>query len=240
MDVNKYYEKNILPTEIEKLPYNKLTPYEQSIIFKIENKQHVTKTELKKIKKTVRKYKEYTRKYDPDSTIEACKKLKENVTTEQELLNIFDIDKNKTIHMHLNVNGEGFKDLYFQIAPLEDSRAIKFSEQHIDLYKDMSESEKTTFRKAQNNEEMSKEEKDVVEDLNQRLIETQITDKADMINEFLAYQVTPPDFNGDIEKRKEFWKNQFPFYPRIALFIKLMDYYGLNNESEEKLFPTSN
>ena len=51
MDVNKYYEKNILPTEIEKLPYNKLTPYEQSIIFKIENKQHVTKTELKKIKK---------------------------------------------------------------------------------------------------------------------------------------------------------------------------------------------
>jgi hypothetical protein len=240
IDVNKYYEENILPEEIGKLPYDKLSPYEQNIVFKIENKQHVTRTELKKIKKTVKRYKQFTRKYDVEKTVESAKKLQENITTEQELLDIFDNEKRNTIHMHLNVNGEGYRDLYFKIKPLDDSRAIKFSEQHIDLYRDMSDKEKETFRKAQNNKPMSKEEQDVVEELNKRLMETQITDKADMINEFLAYQVTPPDYDGDIEKRKEFWKTQFPFYPRIALFIKLMDYYGLNSESEEKLFPTSN
>ena len=47
--------------------------------------------------------------------------------------------------------------------------------------------------------------------INEKIVNSRIEQKADIINELLAYQVTPPDFNGDISKRKDFWENSFPF-----------------------------
>lgn len=236
-DINEYYNLNILPNDVLELPFDKLEPEIQELIARISNGEILSNEEYKEVKKVVKKYREYTEKYKPTETVEAYEVLEKNITTEQELLNIVDINQTRSLHMRLDLYGQGVKDIYFQIEPLEDSRAIKFTESHLDIYKFLNPSERSVYEKNLRKEPISKEEANVLESINDKLAQTQMQERIDMINDMLASQVTPPDFGGDLEKRKKFWATQFPFKPKLELFAKVTKILGLNEEFNEDLFP---
>ena len=235
-DVNDFYNIEILPKEVKKLPFNKLDPEIQDYIIRIDEGQILDSDEYKELRKVLKKYRPYIEKYKPDETVDNYKKIEENITTEQELLDFLDNDEDKKIHMRLDL-GKGEKDLYFDIAPLDDSRAIKFSEAHVDIYANITPQERKVYEKSKRNETMTREEMNILEDINEKLIHLQTAEKSEIINEFLAWQLTPPDFNGDIEMRKKFWATNFPFYPKIELFSRVAKILGLSEENNEKLFP---
>lgn len=237
-DINEYYNLNILPDDVLELPFDKLDPEIQELVARISNDEILSDEEYKEVKKVVKKYKQYTEKYKPKETIEAYEKLEENITTERELLDILDVNLNRSLHMRLDL-GQGMKDIYFKIAPLNDSRAIKFTEQHLDIYKLMNPSERAVYEKNLRKEPMSIEEANVLKSIDDKMMKSRMSDQVDMINDLLASQVTPPEFGGDIDKRKQFWATKFPFKPKLELFARVSKILGLNEEFNKNLFPDS-
>jgi hypothetical protein len=240
LDVNTFYNQEILPEDIKELPKDILNPHLQELVERVENGETLSKNEYKDLRKVLKRYRPAIKKYEPVETVKSYKRFEENLTTERELLRILDYDNGgTTLHMRLPVYGEEYKDLYFKILPLNDSRALRFSENHIDLFKDLKPNQRRIYEKNARGEAISKEESDILKSINEKIVNSRIEQKADIINELLAYQVTPPDFNGDISKRKDFWENSFPFNAKVSLFLQVEKILGLTDEFNEKLFPDS-
>ena len=56
-----------------------------------------------------------------------------------------------------------------------------------------------------------------------------------MVN-LLAYQLRLPDSTDDLEARKNFWR-KFPFNAKVSVWLQIKDRLGLNEETNELLFP---
>ncbi len=240
VDVNSFYNKEMLPQDLKQIPIEVLDENAQILVERVEAGETLIDDEYAEVRKILKEYRPYIEKYKPVETVKAYEKFEENLTTERELLDILDYDAGgTTLHMRLPVHGKEYKDLYFKIRPLNDSRAIKFSENHIDLFKDLKPNQRRIYEKNARGEPISKEEADILNSINDKIVENRIEQKAELINELLAFQVTPPDFDGDIEKRKDFWENSFPFNAKVSLFMKVESILGLTDEFNEKLFPDS-
>lgn len=223
------------PLECERLPLSKLPEYEQEIVRKCTNHEELNDKEFQDLSELLEKYRGLIEDIDPEAIIESKKQFAEQLKTEEDFLNYLDEIENRELHLQYNHWGKT-RDMYVQIKPLDDSRAVKLTEAHQDIYMDLDPNQRKINQKYLEGKKLTKEEENILADLNEKVLATTITDKSDEILTLLAHQVTPPDFNGNIEKRKKFWAS-VPFTVRISLYVKLLDILGLKDTENEKLFP---
>ena len=221
--IEQFWVKNQLPKEVESLPYEILTDEEKYIVDKVRNGKELTQEEIDIIKRTRKEYEEPLKKYDANEIIKANEMLYEAMGTEQELLDFVYNQARPTT-----------KQFTFTVKPLEDSRAVKMLEQHIDIFQDLSNEERNIYLKYENGEHINEKERRVLEHIQNKINENRTISQLEEITTFLAWQLEEPR-SLSIEQKIEFWK-QFNFMHRMALYGRVMDKLGLNQEFNEKLF----
>lgn len=231
--IEQFWVKNQLPKEVESLPYEILTDEERYIVDKVRNGKELTQEEIDIIKRTRKEYEEPLKKYDANEIIKANEMLYEAMGTEQELLDFVYSQARPTIVMNLPINGVT-KQFTFTVKPLEDSRAVKMLEQHIDIFQDLSNEERNIYLKYENGEHINEKERRVLEHIQNKINENRTISQLEEITTFLAWQLEEPR-SLTLEQKIEFWK-QFNFMHRMALYGRVMDKLGLNQEFNEKLF----
>ena len=231
--IEQFWVKNQLPKEVESLPYDVLTDEERYIVDKVRNDKELTQEEIDIIKRTRKEYEEPLKKYDANEIIKSNEMLYEAMGTEQELLDFVYNQARPTITMNLPINGVT-KQFTFTVKPLEDSRAVKMLEQHIDIFQDLSNEERNIYLKYENGEHINDKERRVLEHIQNKINENRTISQWEEITTFLAWQLEGPK-SLSLEQKIEFWK-QFNFMHRMALYGRVMDKLGLNQEFNEKLF----
>lgn len=231
--IENFWVKNQLPKEVETLPYEMLTNEEQYIVDKVRNGKELTQEEIDIIKRTRKEWEEPLKKYDANEIIKSNELLGEQIGTEQELLDFIYNQERPVIKMNLPINGVT-KTFSFTVKPLEDSRAVKMLEQHIDIFKDLSQEERDIYGKFERGEGLNDKERRVLEHIQNKINENRTISQLEEITTFLAWQLEEPR-SLDLEQKQDFWK-QFNFMYRMALYGKVMDKLGLNQEFNEKLF----
>ena len=88
--------------------------------------------------------------------------------------------------------------------------------------------------KYENGEHINEKERRVLEHIQNKINENRTISQLEEITTFLAWQLEEPR-SLSLEQKIEFWK-QFNFMLRMALYGKVMDKLGLNQEFNEKLF----
>ena len=236
-EIEQFYIEKRLPKEVETLPYDILADEEQRIIDKIREGKasELTDEEVSLIKQTRMEYDDTLKKYDANQIIESNKMLDEMIGTEEELLDFVYREKDPIIKMNLPLKG-GTKLFKFTVRPLEDSRAVKFLEQHIDIFRDISDEERKIYDKANNGGQLNPKEEQVLEHINKKISENQSRSTMENITSLLASQLEEPK-SLTYEEKLEFWNN-FNFILRVQLYSKVMEKLGLTQEFNDDLFPT--
>lgn len=231
--VEQFWVKNQLPKEVETLPYELLTDIEKLIVDKVRNGEDLSQEEIDIIKKTRKDYEEPLKKYNANEIIESNKQLEEMIATEQELLDFVYNKEQPVVKMNLPINGVE-KLFTFHINPLEDSRAVKMLEQHIDIFRDLSNEERTIYQKDANGEHLNDKERAVLNHINEKINENRTLSQLEEITNFLAYQIEEPK-SLTFEQKIDFWSN-FNFMLRMALYSRVMQKLGLTEEFNDNLF----
>lgn len=233
--IQKEYLRRKLPKDVKSLPYDELSVDEQFIIDKVNSGKvdELTDEEINVIKKTVADYHEILKKYDADEIIENNKSLEQSIATEQELLDMVYSKSDIVLKMNLPF-GKEKKIVEFHVKPLEDSRAVQMLEQHIDIFKDLSDEERKIYDKNSNGQKLDPKEEKVLKHINDKITENQTRSQIEEITNFLAYQIEEPK-SLSLEEKKEFWK-KFQFMPRMLLYSRVMNELGLSNQANEDLF----
>lgn len=231
--IEQFWVKNQLPKEVESLPYELLTNEEKYIVDKVRAGRELTQDEIDIIKRTRKEYEEPLKKYDANEIIESNKMLDEMIGTEQELLDFVYNQERPKIKLNLPIDGVQ-KQFTFTVKPLDDSRAVKLLEQHIDIFKDLSQEERVIFQKDSNGEHLNDKEKQVLEHINQKISENRSLSQLEGITNFLAYQLEEPK-SLSFEQKLDFWNN-FNFMIRMGLYSRVMQKLGLDEEFSDNLF----
>ena len=231
--IEQFWVKNQLPKEVESLPYELLTNEEKYIVDKVRAGRELTQDEIDIIKRTRKEYEEPLKKYDANEIIESNKMLDEMIGTEQELLDFVYNQERPKIKLNLPIDGVQ-KQFTFTVKPLDDSRAVKLLEQHIDIFKDLSQEERAIFQKDSNGEHLNDKERQVLEHINQKISENRSLSQLEGITNFLAYQLEEPK-SLSFEQKLDFWNN-FNFMIRMGLYSRVMQKLGLDEEFSDNLF----
>lgn len=227
--------KTTFKKEAEQIPIERLPSDEQLVLLKCINEEEPTAEEFKKLKEILVRYREYIQKYQPAKTVENAEQVVQIIKTEQELLDILDNPNRRKLLVHLPVDGQIY-EMDFEILQLEDSKAIRSLQVHLDLFKDYTEEEAKLYAKAQKGARLTREEQHIVDKITEELNDKANEQQDEIILTFLANQLRLPESTDDYEKRKEFWQ-KFPFNAKFSVWSQVQDRLGLNEEDNEKLFP---
>lgn len=235
MDMIRQWEKTLLPKEIIKLKKSvaekDLGQKTVNICNKVENEEKLTQKELKYIKKFLLNYREAINKHDVEGAVESIEKHKTNIKTQQDLMDLFSNENRFKIKMGFPV--DGIKTIFeFKVKKITDMAAVTLVTDHANLYSDVTEEEINIVNKQIKGEEITPEEQQVIEEANRRMLESQTENQVEVINNFLARQVTLSD---DKDIPIETWQN-FPFLEKLSLYIKARDILGLTERANEELF----
>lgn len=227
--------KTTFKKEAEQIPIERLPSDEQLVLLKCINEEEPTAEEFKKLKEILVRYREYIQKYQPAKTVENAEQVVQIIKTEQELLDILDNPNRRKLLVHLPVDGRIY-EMDFEILQLEDSKAIRSLQVHLDLFKDYTEEEAKLYAKAQKGTRLTREEQHIVDKITEELNDKANEQQDEIILTFLANQLRLPESTDNYEKRKEFWQ-KFPFNAKFSVWSQVQDRLGLNEEDNEKLFP---
>ena len=124
------------------------------------------------------------------------------------------------------------------MLPLIDSRVIESLELHIDIFKDfdIDDAKKYTDAMNKSEDEMSEDEKHIIEKMNKLIQEKVSTKKVEAVHNFLANQLKIKNSDSDLETRIRFWE-KFHFNAKFTVFMVVQKRLGLTEISNEKLFP---
>ena len=231
--IEEFWIKNRLPKEIEILPYEQLSPFEQGIIDKVKNGDDLNEEEIATIKKLRIEYDEPLKKYNAEEIIKSNEILTETLGTEQELLDFVYNKEPPIIKIQLPINGV-YKQFNFTVKPLDDSNAVKFIEPHVDIFKDLSDEERKVYNKNQENQDLNLREQKVLQHIQDKINQNQSRSQIENITDILASQVEEPR-SLSLEEKKAFWNN-FNFVARVQIYSKVLDKLGLTEEFNNKLF----
>lgn len=237
----KRIEKQMLetqfPLECEALPKENLTDEEQIVVDKCIQHEQLSDEEFRLLKKTLQKYRKALHDARPEETISNAEKVITVIESEKQLLDILDDPKRKNLKVHLPIDGKVY-ELNFEILPITDSRAVNSVELQTDIFKDYSNEEIEIFGRAYTNpnQKMTPQEEEIARKIEEAIIEKSNDYQSEQIINLLAYQLKLPGGTDDIEARKEFWR-KFPFNARVSVWLQIKDRLGLNEESNELLFP---
>lgn len=228
--------KTTFKKEAEQIPLERLPSDEQLVILKCINEEEPTDEEFSKLKEILVRYREHIQHYKPAETIENAEQVVQIIKTEQELLDILDAPERRKLLVHLPIDGQIY-EMDFEILQLEDSKAIRSLQVHLDLFKDYTQEEAQLYAKAQTGTKLTREEQHIVDRITEELNEKANEQQDEIILTFLANQLRLPNSSDDYEKRKEFWQ-KFPFNAKFSVWSQVQNRLGLTEEANEKLFPT--
>lgn len=236
-EIEKFYIEKRLPKEVETLPYDILPDEDKRIIDKIRDGKasELSDDEVSRIKQTRLEYEDTLKKYDANQIIESNKQMEDLIATEQDLLDFVYYDNDPVIKMNLPLKS-GVKLMTFHVKPLEDSRAVEFLEQHMDIFKDVSDEERKIYDKANNGGQLNSKEQQVLEHINKKITENQSKSTMENITTLLASQLEEPS-SLSYDEKIDFW-SRFNFILRVQLYSKVMEKLGLTQEFNTELFPT--
>ena len=233
--IEEFWLKHTIPKEVKTLPYDVYNNEKKKIIDKVRANEELSQEEIDLIKQTRKTYEEPLKKYDANNIIESNKMLEKTIATEQDLLDFVYGEHDMSIKMNLPFKS-GTKQFTFTVKPLEDIRAVDFLEQHIDIFRDLSDEERKIYDKNNNGEALNPLEEKVLKHINEQIAENQSRSQMENITKLLATQLEEPT-RLDFEGKKEFWSN-FPFLMRVQLYSKVMEKLGLTQSFNDELFPT--
>ncbi len=238
-------EKNLLKTTWvteaglikEFVPEEDLTKSQIKILDKCINKEEFTDKQFSDLKLLLNKYRVLLKKLNPQETLEAIDDVIELIQTEQDFIDLMDSDDEKFLVVNLPYKDKVY-EFEFEILPLLDSRVIELLEFHIDIFKDFDIDEATRYSEAMNKlpEDMTDEEKHIVEKMNRLIQEKLSTQKVEAVNNFLANQLRIKGSDSDLETRLNFWR-RFHFNAKFTVFVVVQRRLGLTEISNERLFP---
>lgn len=238
-------EKNLLKTAWVKeaelikefVPEEDLTKTQIKLLDKCISKEDFTEKQFTDLKLLLNKYRALLKKLNPEETVKAVDDAVELIKSEQDFIDMMESDENKYIVVNLPYK-DRLMEFEFEILPLVDSRVIESLELHIDIFKDFDIEDATNYTNAMNKpkEEMSEEEKHIIERMNKLIEEKISTKRVEAVNSFLAHQLRIRDSDSSIETRLKFW-NKFHFNAKFSVFIVVQNRLGLNEINNEKLFP---
>lgn len=210
-----------------------LSSYETKLLNKCINHNPISDEEFKDLKKLLNDYRPYLEKYKPAETIEAVDKTVRSIKTEKDFLDMVE-NVDNILKINIPFRGE-FYPVELEILPLDDSRMINQLSNHVDLFKGMEPEDILLFNDAQQGKELSKEEQAIVEKMNKEINERASQNRMEQIDDLLASQTRIKDSDADYNTRLKFWK-RFNFQAKFAIYFKVEDRLGLNEDVTDKLF----
>ena len=238
-------EKNLLKTSWVKeakliqdyVPEEDLTKNQVKLLEKCINKEDFTDKQFADLKLLLNKYRNLLKKLNPEEALETVDDVVELIKSEQDFIDLMDNEDDKYLIVNLPFKGR-FMQFEFEVLPLMDSRVIEALELHIDIFRDFDFDEATKYSNAVNKEpdEMSEEEKHIVDKIKKKIAERLSTQRIESVNNFLANQLKIKDSDSDLDTRLKFW-NMFHFNAKFSVFVVVQNRLGLNEISNEKLFP---
>lgn len=211
-----------------------LSDYETKLLNKCIHHNPINDDEFKDLKRLLNDYRPYLNTYKPKETLEAVDKTKRIIRTEQDFLDMVDNTHNE---LHINIPFQG--ELYpvdLEILPLEDSRMINQLTNHVDLFKGLEPDDILLFNEAQQGKrELTDEEQRIVDKLTREIEERASESRMENINDLLASQTRLKDSTADYETRLKFWQ-RFNFQAKFAIYFKVEDILGLNEDITNRLF----
>lgn len=151
------------------------------------------------------------------------------IKTEDELLEIF---SPKRLEIKLLYQGNLFNFTVKQIEPTDDLSILELDS---NLYADLNEEDMAIVDKLSKGEELTKEEQAYVTKRDKERRQESTEERMNKVHNVLAQFVTPPDFEGDIDKRLEFW-GTVDFLFKTFLFAQVLRALGFDQDSMVKLF----
>ena len=226
--------KDKFPKEAEQLiGADGLSDYETKLLNKCINHNPINDDEFRDLKKLLNDYRPYLEKYKPGETLEAVDKTKRIIQTEQDFLDLVDNTNNE---LHINIPFQG--ELYpvdLEVLPLDDSRMIKTLSNHVDLFKGLEPDDIVLFNEAQQGKELDEKEQAIVDKLTREIEERASESRIESTNELLASQTRIKGSDADYDTRLRFWQ-RFNFTAKFAIYFKVEDILGLNEDVTSKLF----
>lgn len=210
-----------------------LSDYETKLLNKCINHNPISEEEFTDLKKLLNDYRPYLNKYKPEETLEAIDKTKRIIQTEQDFLDLVDNTKNE-LHINIPFNGE-FYPVDLEILPLEDSRMINQLSQHVDLFKGLEPDDILLFNEAQQGKELNEKEQAIVDKLTREIEERASEKRMEQIDDLLASQTRLKGSDANYDIRLKFWK-RFNFQAKFAIYFKVEDILGLNEDVTNRLF----
>lgn len=234
----KGIERSLLEEEFPKeaeqiIGADGLSSYETKLLNKCINHNPISDEEFKDLKKLLNDYRPYLEKYKPAETIEAVDKTVRSIKTEKDFLDMVE-NVDNILKINIPFRGE-YYPVELEILPLDDSRMINQLSNHVDLFKGMEPEDILLFNDAQQGKELSKEEQAIVDKMNKEINERASQNRMEQIDDLLASQTRLKDSDADYETRLEFWK-KFNFQCKFAIYFKVEDALGLNEDVTNKLF----
>jgi len=226
--------KDKFPEEAEQIiGVDGLSDYETKLLNKCIHHNPIDDDEFKDLKRLLNDYRPYISKYKPNETLEAVDKTKRIIQTEQDFLDMVDNTHNE---LHINIPFQG--ELYpvdLEILPLEDSRMIRQLSQHVDLFKGLEPDEILLFNDAQQGKELDEKERAIVDKITREIEERASENRMEQIDDLLASQTKLKGSDADYDTRLKFWK-KFNFQAKFAIYFKVEDILGLNEDITNRLF----
>ena len=229
--------KTTFPLECESLPLEKLSSDEQDVVNKCMNYEELNEDEFKLLKKTLQRYRPALQKLKPEETLDNVDKAVQLISSEKEFLDLMDNDVNKYLTVRLPYKDKKLQ-FDFEVLPLKDSRVVEALELQVSLFKDYSIEETALYATAttKNEEDLTDEEKDVLEKMNEDLAKKISQQKIASVDNFLAHQLRIKDSDSSVELRREFW-GKFHFNAKFSVFIIVQQRLGLTEINNQELFP---
>ena len=227
--------KDKFPEEAEQIiGVDGLSDYEIKLLNKCIHHNPIDEDEFKDLKRLLNDYRPSLNKYKPKETLEAVDKTKRIIQTEQDFLDMVD-NANNELHINIPFRGE-FYPADLEILPLDDSRMINQLANHVDLFKGLEPDDILLFNEAQQGEkELTDEEQAIVDKLTREIEERASESRMKNIDDLLASQTRLKGSTADYETRLKFWQ-RFNFQAKFAIYFKVEDILGLNEDVTSKLF----
>lgn len=153
----------------------------------------------------------------------------EMIETEEEFLEFFNEDRYNIEFEYDRGNGKK-KIIKCKVRPIEEGDMLDYTNLNAIPYTDLTKYQKSVMEKVDDDKILNKKEKKELEKINEKVMKNMKPQIDNMIIELLADFVTPPYFNGDKDKRIEFWKKT-DYLLRMELGDKVMNILGIDNKS---------
>ena len=204
-------ENQLLKTEWKKeaaqIPLDTVNPEEQNVLIKCLNEDELNDTELATLKLTLAKYREAIEKQNPDEIIENVKTNIQLVEDEKTFLKLLDEDQQTKIVTMYYPTTNGELKIVLDVEPITDSTAILDLTENLNLFKDLTDEEINIYNEYKNNDNpnLTREEKIIAENVNQKINKLTQEKQYDIMIEFLAHQTHMHGKNTPYEVMKKIY-----------------------------------